>query len=77
MDRKLHNFLNKKIFDKNNPDVYVVGLNADQRLHSAYYFTTLSTTTAPPKGRRRFKYYQSEQYKRNDITYYVYRWRLI
>ncbi|UOQ18804.1 hypothetical protein [Olene mendosa nucleopolyhedrovirus] len=72
MDRKLQKFLNSKIFDKNNPGVYVVALDGEKRLHSAYYSTALSNTAG-----RRLKYYQSDKYTRDDLTYYVYKCRQV
>nr|AHC69523.1 ORF-22 protein [Lymantria dispar multiple nucleopolyhedrovirus]AJR20297.1 orf-21 protein [Lymantria dispar multiple nucleopolyhedrovirus]AMO27524.1 hypothetical protein [Lymantria dispar multiple nucleopolyhedrovirus]AMO27698.1 hypothetical protein [Lymantria dispar multiple nucleopolyhedrovirus]AQQ80048.1 hypothetical protein [Lymantria dispar multiple nucleopolyhedrovirus] len=72
MDRKLQKFLNSKVFDKNNPGVYVVALDAEGRLHSADYSASLSRTAG-----RRLKYYQSDRYTRDGLTYYVYKCRQV
>lgn len=72
MDTNILYYLNKKVFDKHLPYVYIVAINADSTFNYAYKSTDLDSINT---GNRRLKYrvVDTVTNHHNGTTFYIFR----
>nr|AJP07712.1 hypothetical protein ORF-17 [Helicoverpa armigera nucleopolyhedrovirus] len=76
MDKNIMYYLNKKIFDKHSPYVYIVAINADSTFNYAYKCVDLdSIMTGNEERKRRLKYrvVDTVPNRHNGTTFYIFR----